>query len=294
MIPDEQLDFEACVSSGQVFRFRLEDGVWRGVDGGNLIEALRVPGGWDVSSSPDDGAWRRFLQIDQDLPVIQERLIEAEPRMAPLVERMPGLRTLRPQLAVETLFSFLCTPNNHMSRIVRMTGYLASKGEELAEGHFRFPSLRRISDFEESELRGNGFGYRAATIPRVAQQVVAQGGEAWLAGLRARTYEEARSELMGLQSVGPKLADCVCLFGLHFDAAVPIDTHVWKACQEWYLRESPSHGLTPQKYEAARRCFGERFGILAGWAQQYVFYDRFLSYRRTKADIRNKDGSRNA
>jgi hypothetical protein len=53
MIPDEQLDFAACVSSGQVFRFRVEDGVWRGVDGGNLIKAWKVDGGWDVCSSPD-------------------------------------------------------------------------------------------------------------------------------------------------------------------------------------------------------------------------------------------------
>ena len=282
MIPDEQLDFEACVGSGQVFRFRLEEGVWRGVDGENLIEARRVPGGWDMGSSPDEGAWGRFLQIDLDLPSIQRRLVEAEPRMAPLVENLPGLRTLRPQSAVETLFSFLCTPNNHMSRIVKMTAYLASKGEELALGHFRFPGLERIADLSEAELRENGFGYRAATIPRVAQQVLSKGGEAWLEGLKAGTYEEARVELLGLGSVGPKLADCICLFGLHFDAAVPIDTHVWKACQEWYLPESLSKGLTPQRYEESRRCFGERFGDLAGWAQQYVFYERFLSYRRTK------------
>ena len=71
MIPDEQLDFEACVSSGQVFRFRLEDGVWRGVDGENLIEARRIQGGWEVASSPDKGAWRRFLRIDVDLVSVE-------------------------------------------------------------------------------------------------------------------------------------------------------------------------------------------------------------------------------
>jgi N-glycosylase/DNA lyase len=169
-----------------------------------------------------------------------------------------------------------------MSRIVKMTAYLASLGREIADGHFEFPTIQRVADLNEAELREVGFGYRAATIPQVARQVLAKGGVDWLDGLRAKTYDAARTELIQLGSVGPKLADCMSLFGLHFDEAVPIDTHVWKTCQDWYLPEFCSKGLTPQRYEAARRCFGERFGPLSGWAQQYVFYDRFLSYRRTK------------
>ena len=145
MIPDEQLDFAACVSSGQVFRFRLEDGVWRGVDGGNLIEARKVEGGWDVCSSPDADAWRRFLQIDADLLAVHKGLAACEPRIVPILKRLSGLRTLRPQRADETLFSFLCTPNNHMSRIVAMVNYLASKGKQVAEGHFVFPSVEAIA-----------------------------------------------------------------------------------------------------------------------------------------------------
>jgi N-glycosylase/DNA lyase len=283
MIPDEQLDFAACVSSGQVFRFRLEGDVWRGVDGDNLIEARKVSGGWEVSSKPDAEAWRRFLQMEVDLTKVHEQLALCEPRIVPILECMPGLRTLRPARADETLFSFLCTPNNHMSRIVAMANFLASKGEEVDEGHYAFPTLEVIVNLKETELRSRGFGYRGATIPSVASAVLGRGGLPWLSGLAQLEYQQARAELMSLPGIGPKLADCVCLFGLRFDEAVPIDTHVWKVHREWYARGESAASLTPARYEQARQSFVKQFGCLSGWAQQYVFYHRFLSYRRPKS-----------
>ena len=281
MIEHAQLDFAACVTSGQVFRFREADGTWKGVDGGNVIEATRHPDGWLVSSRPDEGAWRRFLQIDVDLLGIQDQLTNIEPRMAPLIAAMPGLRTLRPQSAHETLVSFLCTPNNHMSRIVRMVEHLASQGHPL-EDSFSFPSLKTIAGLSEEDLRRNGFGYRSRTIPEAARAIVSKGAN-WLESLKPLPHEDARSELTSIPGIGPKLADCICLFGLHQDAAVPIDTHVWKTAVDWYLPEFRGVGLTPARYETARRAFADRFGNLSGWAQQYVFYHQFLSYRRTKS-----------
>ena len=201
--------------------------------------------------------------------------------MAAVIARMPGLRTLRPSWAHETLVSFLCTPNNHMSRITKMAGFLASKGKRLAEGHSVFPTMVTIASMEEAELRSNGFGYRAKSIPTAAQAIVTKG-EGWLENLKKTSYNDAREELMGIPGIGPKLADCICLFGLHFDAAVPIDTHVWKVCADWYLPEEPGKPITRLRYERARSCFAETFGDLAGWAQQYLFYDQFLSYRRRK------------
>ena len=278
MIESAQLDFAACVSSGQVFRFREDDGgVWRGVDGNNLIEAEQVAGGWIVSSRPDRDAWRRFLQIDVDLLEVQAHLVALEPRLAPLVAKTPGLRTLRPESADEVLASFLCTPNNHMVRIVRMAEHLASYGEPF-ESHYRFPSLGTIASLQEEHLRSNGFGYRSRSIPLAAVAIVAKG-KGWLESLKELPYAQARCELMSIPGIGPKLADCVCLFGLHKGEAVPVDTHVWKAVVDWYLPEFRHVSLTPTRYETARATFLEKFGNLAGWAQQYVFYAQFLSYR---------------
>src|SRR5947207_4481818 len=38
-------------------------------------------------------------------------------------------------------------------------------------------------------------------------------------------YRRAHEALLELQGVGPKVADCVCLMGLGWGEAVPVDTH---------------------------------------------------------------------
>ncbi|MDQ2985125.1 MAG: hypothetical protein M3R13_00205 [Armatimonadota bacterium] len=278
MIPHEQLDFAACVSSGQVFRFRDDGGIWSGVDGDNVIRAEPRDGGWKVSSEPDSGAWKRFLQIDVDLVRVREELVRIEPRLEPIMQAMPGLRTLRLQSAAETLFSFLCTPNNHMVRILKMVEHLAKHGDELSSGHRRFPSTSVVARLTEAALRANGFGYRAKAFPAVACELI-ERGEGWLETLKSIAYADARRELCSLPGVGPKLADCICLFGLHFGEAVPVDTHVYKAAVSWYFPEYEGSPLTPGRYEAARDAISARFGTLAGWAQQYLFYSQFLKYR---------------
>ncbi len=38
-------------------------------------------------------------------------------------------------------------------------------------------------------------------------------------------YRRAHEAVLELQGVGPKVADCVCLMGLGWGEAVPVDTH---------------------------------------------------------------------
>ena len=98
----------------------------------------------------------------------------------------------------------------------------------------------------ESHLRELGFGYRAKYLHQTAA-VICQGHEqCWLDSLRnpekpimgkepssagemrpegREGYRAAHEQLLALQGVGPKVADCVCLMGLGWGEAVPVDTH---------------------------------------------------------------------
>jgi len=173
---------------------------------------------------------------------------------------------MRPSCPVETLFSFLCTSNNHISRITRMVATLANYGPGDA-----FPTLDRIASISEDELRTQGFGYRGKTIPIAAQQILERGGLAWLESLRTRPYAEAHNALVELAGVGPKLADCIALFGLHHGHAVPIDVHTWRAMTTFFHPEWQGLPLTAGRYREAGDKFRARFGDLAGAAHQYHF-----------------------
>lgn len=98
----------------------------------------------------------------------------------------------------------------------------------------------------EAHLRQLGFGYRAKYLHQTAVMVSNEHDNGWLDSLRnpespvlgvkpldagemfprgREGYRKAHEELLALQGVGPKVADCVCLMGLGWGDAVPVDTH---------------------------------------------------------------------
>lgn len=187
---------------------------------------------------------------------------------------------MRPSCVVEETFCFLCTPNNNLARILKMTKALASYGPKFDNADAqRFPDIETIAAIPEQELRARGFGYRAATIPSIARQIVEKGGEHWLEALREQPYQQAHDALVEIKGIGPKLADCICLFALHHTEAVPVDTHLWQAAKRHYFADWEGGSLTAQRYRAIGDHFRARFGDLAGWAHQYLFYDNLKNWR---------------
>lgn len=284
VVSDRELDVSAILTSGQVFRFVKASGSdsWCGVDGTDVIEAVRVDGGWRLSSRPDPSAHRRFFRLDRDIAKIRRAIAKADPRLRTLLNRNPGLRVVRCSRADETLFSFLCTANNHLPRIMRMVRSLASLGEEIEPGLFVFPKPAVIATTSEKDFREMGFGYRAASILACAR-ALAKRKEGWLEGLRQGSYSDAHAALCELPGVGPKIADCVCLFGLHFDEAVPLDVHLWRAAAQLYESELVGTAITPQRYRRVSTTFRDIFGVQAGWAQQFLFYEAVSAKYRAES-----------
>jgi N-glycosylase/DNA lyase len=142
----------------------------------------------------------------------------------------------------------------------------------------------------ESHLRELGFGYRAGYIAKTAKIVVNERPEGWLQslcnsedlddnldqkGLSAggrEAYHKAHEELLQLQGVGPKVADCVCLMGLGWGESVPVDTHVWQIAQRDYKFGKGKHkSLTKATYDAVGDHFRSLWGKEAGWAHSVLF-----------------------
>jgi N-glycosylase/DNA lyase len=85
-------------------------------------------------------------------------------------------------------------------------------------------------------------------------------------------YRKAHEQLLQLQGVGPKVADCVCLMGLGWGESVPVDTHVWQIAQRDYKFGKGKHkSLTKATYDAVGHHFRELWGKEAGWAHSVLF-----------------------
>jgi N-glycosylase/DNA lyase len=237
--------------------------------------------GWEAF--PDDpGALDElaaYLRLDVDLDAVADYLRDRDPRMDEAIAGFAGLRVLA-QPPQETLLTFVCTPASNITRITRSVDALARLyGEPIAtvrgEAFHAFPTPEALAARDEGELmRTVGLGFRGENLRRVATVLALDRPLGWPSQLVGANYEAARRELMALPSIGPKIADCIALFGLRADAAVPVDTHVWGLARELFGERFHGRTLTPVVYEEVRAAFDERFGPWAGWAQQFLFHAR--------------------
>ena len=76
-----------------------------------------------------------------------------------------------------------------------------------------------------------------------------------------------KKELLDLKGVGPKVADCILLFGYHKTDVFPTDTWIKKVYKQDFNGEETSSKMIT-KY------FLDMFGDNAGYAQQYLFYSK--------------------
>ena len=74
--------------------------------------------------------------------------------------------------------------------------------------------------------------------------------------LKAMDYDEAFVFLKSFKGIGDKVANCICLFGLHHIDAFPIDTHIKKILANHY-----QSGFDFERYKG-----------VAGIVQQYMFF----------------------
>ena len=137
---------------------------------------------------------------------------------------------------------------------------------------------KRQSKLSETDARNLGMGYRAKYLVGVAQFLCQRHG--WLEEVSGSNYKKARSSLMELPGVGPKVADCVLLFGAGKSQAFPIDTWILQALERQY-------GMKGWTMQQMQEFAGIHFGHHAGLAQQFLF-----SFQRSVGQTKsaNKEG----
>ena len=134
-----------------------------------------------------------------------------------------------------------------------------------------FPTPEQLAEASLEELQALKLGYRAKYIHRLCQDAVS--GRLDLHRLASLDYAGAMEYLTGFYGIGKKVANCVCLFGLHHIGAFPVDTWIEKILMEQYYdkrkyRRTPKTRLNDT---IVQDVFG-RYEGCAGIMQQYIFH----------------------
>ena len=181
-VDQSEISLPLTLPTGQTFRWRQSQkspAEFTGVIGTRLLSLKHLPGDplgqvafLHHGGAPADAAAavRNFLNLDTGISVVSlwRDFSAVDGRFFDLSSSLDGgVRVLR-QDPVECLFQFLCSSNNNIKRIERMVNVLASYGDYLGTvdlvDFYQFPSVDRLADVSEEELRDAGFGYRLTLV----------------------------------------------------------------------------------------------------------------------------------
>ncbi len=264
IISCDDFNLEATMDSGQVFGFSKTDaGSYEGVLDGRAVRFSKKGDTLSVGGAFTSNRIRDYFDLDHDLTTVYETL-SAEEKLAPVLGSLKGLRLIR-QNSWEALAGFILSSNNNVKRIQRiwrdLSVYFSGRRGSAV---ISFPSAGEIASSHERILRGLGLGYRAPFLLRTAH-FVSRNPES-LEVIRATDYEDALRRVLAFPGIGPKVADCVLLYGFQKYEAFPVDVWILRVMRSLYFRGRRVSERTVHAY--ARR----RWGGHAGYVQQYLFH----------------------
>ena len=202
--------------------------------------------------------WKKYFDLDAEYEQYIKAIELSDQYLQEAAAFGRGIRILRQDIW-EMVITFIISQQNNIKRIRKCIETLCEKyGEQkvVADGtaFFSFPTPEALSRVSEEEFRACNLGYRSKYLVKTSHMVAKR--QIFLPGLEQLDYFQAKQELMKLPGVGSKVADCICLFGLHELDAFPVDTHILKVLQAHYPKGFPF----------------EIYLGFAGVLQQYIFY----------------------
>ncbi len=266
------------LTSGQCFRWHMSPATAGGTAGEVAARGI-VDGAVALVSQGQHGlsvAWegragslslfRRHLGADQPIAVI-ERTLARDRVLRRVLRDTSGIALMR-QDPWECLVSFVVSAFNNIPKITQSVRLIARRfgrriGGATGPDAWSFPRPEQLADAHPAALRGCILGYRAPYIRALARGVA--DGRVDLDRIARLPHADARAALLDLPGVGEKVADCVLLFALGHHEAFPVDVWVQRAVERWYFA---GRHITPRTIRAWSR---DRFGELAGYAQQHIF-----------------------
>ena len=185
-----------------------------------------------------------------------------------------GIRILNQDLW-ETIISFIISANNNIPRIKGIIERLSKKyGDKITwnnKDYYTFPTAEQLKDVTVKEYRELGLGFRDIRLYETTKMILEKQVNLSEMQKNPNTLE-VRNELLKLSGVGPKVADCILLFStLKRFEVFPIDVWVRRVMNDLYIKKEDETKVSKKQIEKIAQ---EKFGNLAGLAQQYLFYWR--------------------
>lgn len=258
------MDLKQIAESGQCFRMNyIGKGIYSIIAFGKYLEVSQYQDTLLLSCDKHEFEiiWKQYFDLDTDYTAIIKS-IKADDYLNQAIQYSSGIRILKQDLW-EILITFIISQRKSIPSIKKCVETLCSRYGDIIQGYtfdgamiqtHLFPTPEQLSKVTINELRECGLGYRDVYIYEATK---------WFCKNKERckyfnklNYNHVKSILMGINGVGIKVANCICLFALHHLEACPIDTHMQQIIDKIYKGVMPEWMVDNN----------------AGVYQQYVFY----------------------
>lgn len=264
-------DFELVhiFECGQCFRWQKEnDGSYTGIIRYGVVNIKKDDSRVVISGSFDANDKEKicdYFDLNSDYTSIKKKLELNDENMKKAIEYGYGIRILN-QDPWEMLISFIISAANNIPRISKTVENISRMyGQKITwneKEYYKFPTPKELSRATVSELRTLNLGFRDKYVYNATKMVYT--GEIDLEKIEKMNYKDAKKELMKIQGVGEKVADCILLFSMRKREAFPVDTWIKKVMSQLYNESKDIKKIS---------AFAEnKFGEYGGIAQQYLFY----------------------
>ena len=272
----DSFNLEHIFECGQCFRWnKIDENTYIGVIKEAVIKVTKDKNRYIFTGKSDSGNFEDIINYYFDLAtnysIYKEKLSKIDKFMSESIKFGEGIRILRQDLW-ETIISFIISANNNIPRIKKIIERLSKEyGKEVEfEGkkYYKFPTPEELADVSAEELRKLGLGFRDERIVNTTHMILMN--QVNLDELKKMNNTEImREDLLKLDGVGPKVADCILLFSLKRFDVFPIDVWVRRVMNDLYIHNEVEEKVSKRQLQELAE---DKFGRMSGLAQQYLFY----------------------
>lgn len=273
----ESFKLEDIFDCGQCFRWnKQEDNSYIGVIKNAVIKVENIDNKIIFSGESEENfedTIKYYFDLNTNYSEYKKKLSCIDEYLKESIKFGEGIRILKQDLW-ECIISFIISANNNIPRIKkiieRMSVAYGEKIEFNGKEYYKFPTPEALSKASIEDLRNLGLGFRDKRIFNTTKMII----ENQVNLTKIEQMEDTklmREELLKLDGVGPKVADCILLFALKRLDVFPIDVWVRRVMNDLYIHNEDEEKVNKKELQ---KLADEKFGDLSGLAQQYLFYWR--------------------
>ncbi|MDR2830896.1 MAG: 3-methyladenine DNA glycosylase [Methanobrevibacter sp.] len=213
------------------------------------------------------------------------KFLSKDKKLESTIKFCNGLRLFLTQNPFESIISSITSANNSIVRWTKSIDTISSKWGKSYNFHsgtfYTFPNPKILSNTYEDEiaesegynkktiencinnLKACGIGYRASYVKKASKIFSSKINPL---DIKSMNFDEAFETLIKIPGIGPKVADCILLYGYGFTEAFPSDVWIKRIISYLYFDEEDV------KVEKVRTFGMEKFKEYAGYAQLYLFH----------------------